>query len=118
MFYYTIKVLISAIIIVLISEIAKRSEILGAILASIPIVSVLGIFWLYNDTKSITAVSTLSKGIFWMVIPSLIFFITFPILLRFKINFALSMTIALSLMIIGYFLMLLALRYFGIRVGY
>jgi hypothetical protein len=51
--YYIIKILISAILIVGISELSKRSSLIGAILASIPFVSVLAFIWIYVDTKNV-----------------------------------------------------------------
>ena len=75
--YYVIKVLVSAALIVLVSEISKRSTILGAVLASIPLVSFLAILWIYLETKDTARIATLSTEIFWLVLPSLVFFILF-----------------------------------------
>ena len=72
-FHYFIKVFISSAIIVLVSEIAKRDNLLGGLVASIPIVSVLSMIWLYIESKDIEKIKNLSNSIFWMVIPSLIF---------------------------------------------
>lgn len=74
--YYLIKVLISAILIVLISEISKRNSLISSILASIPLVSVMAFIWIYIDTKNLETISKLSISIFWLVIPSLILFIS------------------------------------------
>ena len=79
MTYYLVKLVISAVLIVAISEIARRSSFLGAILASIPLVSVLAMIWLYVDTKDVDKVTSLSSGIFWLVLPSLALFIAVPI---------------------------------------
>lgn len=113
---YFLKTVFAAVLIVAISELAKRSAILGAILASVPTISVLAILFLYLDTHSLSAVSRLSTGIFWMVLPSLIFFIALPVCLKFKMNFSFSFVFSLGLMIVFYFLMLLALRIFGLRL--
>lgn len=64
MTYYILKIVITTFLIVLISEIAKRSSLMGAILASVPLVSVLAMIWLYIDTKDIAKISTLSSSIF------------------------------------------------------
>lgn len=87
--YYLIKVLISAILIVLISEISKRNSLISSILASIPLVSVMAFIWIYIDTKNLETISKLSISIFWLVIPSLILFISLPILLKYT-NFYLA----------------------------
>ncbi len=111
--YYAIKVLISAILIVAISELSKKSSLLGAILASIPLVSVMAFIWLYVDTKNIDTISKLSISIFWLVIPSLVLFVSLPILLKFT-NFYLALFGAMVLTIIAYYIMIFFLERFGI----
>lgn len=116
MLYMIIKLFISAALIVAIAEVSKRSSLLGSILASLPLVSVLAMIWLYIDTKNTQAVALLSRDIFWLVIPSLILFICLPILLKHKINFYIALCIAAVLTICGYFLMVMILRKFGVRI--
>src|SRR6056297_1537224 len=116
MAYLILKTTISAIIIVAISEISKRSSVIGAILASLPLVSFLGMIWLYIDTNSKQQVAKLSKSVFWMVIPSLSLFIILPQLLKTELNFYLSLFISTVIMIIIYFLMIYILQKFGINI--
>jgi len=116
MIYYLIKVLLSSVTIVAISEISKRSTLTGSILASVPIVSLLAFVWIYIDTKDAAKIADLSQGIFWLVIPSLLFFILFPILLRKNVGFWLSLGISLTIMILGYFVMLYILKKSGISI--
>ena len=59
-FYYFIKVFISSAIIVLVSDVAKNNKIIGGLIASIPIVSVLSMLWLYIDTNVIDKVKELA----------------------------------------------------------
>jgi uncharacterized membrane protein (GlpM family) len=113
--YYILKVLISAILIVAITEISKRSTLMAGILASIPLVSVLAMIWIYVDTKNIETISKLSLSVFWLVIPSLILFITLPIFLKY-INFYISLLCSISLTIVGYYVMVLLLRKYGISL--
>ena len=99
-----------------ISEIAKRSSFVGAILASIPLVSVLALTWLYIDTKDVAKVSALSTSVFWLVIPSLALFITLPVLLKQGVNFYLSISISIAITITCYWLMVYVLNIFGIKL--
>jgi hypothetical protein len=115
MWYYILKVLISSVLIVGISEISKRSSLWGGILASVPLVSVLAFIWLYIDTKSVENISQLSYSIFWLVIPSLSLFITLPLLLK-KVDFAIAMLLSIIIMIGCYYLMVIALGKFGIKI--
>ena len=116
MAYYLLKIAITTILIVLISEIAKRSSFGGAILASIPLVSVLAMVWLYIDTKDVAKVSDLATSVFWLVIPSLALFVTLPLLLKQGMNFYLSIGISIGVTIGCYFLMVSVLNYYGVKL--
>lgn len=116
MTYYIVKVLISAILIVAISEISKRSTLIGAILASVPLVSVLAMVWLYIDTRDVTRVASLASGVFWLVLPSLALFVALPLLLKQGVNFYLGISISISLTIACYWLMITVLGRIGIEI--
>ncbi len=109
MTYYIVKIVISAILVVAISEISKRSSLLGALLASIPLVSVLAMIWLYIDTKDIDRVAGLASSIFWLVLPSLALFIALPLLLKQGYNFYLSMGVSIMITVGCYWLMVTVL---------
>lgn len=117
MSYYVLKVLASALLIVAISEISKRSTFLGALVASLPLISIFAFFWLYLDTKDIQKISTLSINIFWLVIPSLILFLTLPKLLELKLGFYLSLSLSVALTVLSYFAMLKILSSFGVKLS-
>jgi hypothetical protein len=87
---YLIKITITAVLVVAISEVAKRSSFAGAVLASVPLISVLALFWLYIETENIERVSELSTSVFWLVLPSLALFVALPLMLRQGINFYFS----------------------------
>ena len=116
MTYYIIKLIITAVLIVAISEISRRSSLIGAILASIPLVSVLAMLWLYIDTNDAGKVSALATGVFWLVIPSLALFVSLPLLLKQGVNFYLSLGISIAITIICYFLMITVLNHYGIKL--
>jgi hypothetical protein len=114
--YFILKVLISAILIALISELSKRSQVAAAILASVPLVSVLAILWVYVGNHNTTEVATLSHGIFWMVLPSLVFFISLPVLLKYNVPFYIAMLASLAIMVACYFAMIFILKKAGITL--
>ena len=116
MLYYILKFTISALLIVAISEISKRYSLTAGILASLPIVSVLGMIWLYIDTSSIEKVSKLSTSIFWMVLPSLSLFLVLPLLLKNKVSFYPALIISWLVMVCLYLAMILLLKKLGITV--
>ena len=108
--YYAIKVIISSLLVVLITEIAKKSGIIAGMIASIPVVSLLAIIWLYIETKDIVKVKQLSISIFWLVLPSLSFFILLPFFLSRNVRFGWAMLLSLSIMIILYTIFILILK--------
>ena len=113
--YTLIKIVVTSGLVVAISEIARRSTFMAGILASIPLVSVLGFFWLYYDTKDVNKISELSTSIFWLVIPSLALFITLPILIKRGVGFYSSIGISISITVFCYYLMILVLEKVGIK---
>ena len=116
MYYYLIKLLISSVLIVTISEISKRSSFIGALTASLPLVSVLAIIWLYIYTKDVKKISQLSIGVFWLVIPSLAFYLILPLMIKLNLNFYLAVFISLVSTVILYFILIAILNYFGIKL--
>lgn len=116
MTYYLVKLAVTSILIVVISEIAKRSTLAAAILASIPLISVLAMFWLYIDTKDVNKVSTLASSIFWFVLPSLALFVSLPLLLKHGLNFYLSIGVSIGITVTCYFLMLAVLNHYGVKL--
>jgi len=113
MLYYSIKIMLSALIIVAISEIAKRSSLLGALLASLPLTSLLAFVWLYLDTGDTQKVASLSSDIFWLVLPSLPLFLLLPWLLKLGWGFWLSLVMACVVAAVCYGMMLLAFKQFA-----
>ena len=116
MLYYNIKIAISAAVIVAVSEIAKRHSGVAALLAALPLTSLLAFIWLHLEGATATAIGELSTQIFWLVLPSLVLFIVLPVLLRLGLNFWLSLALACSATVGCYLLMLPLLRKLGIQL--
>lgn len=79
---FAAKVLVSALLIAGASELGKRSTFAGAILISLPLSSLLAVTWLYVETKDPARAAAMTSGIFWAVLPSLLFFLVLPALLK------------------------------------
>lgn len=112
--YFVLKVLISALIIGAASEAARRNISLASVIASLPLTSVLAILWLYHDTRSSELAGKLATQIFWALLPSLLFFFVFPLLLKAGLRFSLSLILSLGIMVIGYLLYVAAIRRLGV----
>ena len=98
------KTLISAAIIAAISEIAKRSPAFAALIASLPLISVLGMLWIYQETSDVQRIASHAEATFWLVLPSLPMFLLLPAMLRHGMGFYLAL---------GLNCLLTALLYFG-----
>lgn len=116
MIYYVSKVAITTILIVVISEIAKRSSFAGAVLASIPLISVLAMVWLYVDTQDLEKISALSISVFWLVLPSLVLFISLPLLLKQGLHFYASISLSIGFTVLAYWAMVTVLDYVGVEL--
>ena len=82
MLYLAAKALISGVIVAVVSEVAKRYPGLGGLVASLPLVSVLGMIWLWRDRPDAANMAAHAEGTFWFVLPSLPMFLLIPALLR------------------------------------
>jgi uncharacterized membrane protein (GlpM family) len=114
---FIIKIIVSALLIALISELSKRFSPLAAILASLPINSIIAIIWLYSETKDLQKIIDLSNGIFWSIFPSLLFFILLPIFLKAGIKFPLALFLSSFIMTISYFIYIFVLSRLGVKVN-
>ena len=113
---YALKIGLSALILVAIAEVAKRSTFWAAALASLPLTSLLAFVWLYLDTGDVQKVAALAGGIFWLVLPSLLLFVLLPILLRLGWGFWLSLAVSSAATALAYVGMVKLLAAFGIRL--
>ena len=113
---YALKIGLSALILVAVAEVAKRSSFWAAALASLPLTSLLAFVWLYLDTGDVQKVATLAGGIFWLVLPSLLLFVLLPILLRLGWGFWLSLAVSSAATALAYVGMIRLLSLFGVRL--
>ena len=116
MTYLLAKTIITALIIVIVSEVAKRSTFIGALIISIPLTSLLAFIWLYFDTRDYQKVIDLSYGTILLTIPSFSFFLILPILLKMKQNFVISIIISIIGTSILYFIFVFLLKKLGISI--
>ncbi len=111
-----VKAILSALIIVTVSELAKRVSWFAAIIASLPLTSILALCWLYYDTKDMAKVISLSNHILLALLPSLVFFVALPIFLKANFRFSIAMTASCVTMSLAYFVYMITLKYMGVKL--
>lgn len=114
--YFLTKLIITSLLIVTIAEISKRSSLAGALLAAIPLVSILAMTWMYIDTNNSASAVEFSNRIVWLIAPSMTLFILFPLLIKKGFSFYVSMGIATASTIIAYYVLILILEKFGVKL--
>jgi len=103
---FLVKVVVSALVIALASELAKRDSFWGALLVALPLTSILAISWLYAETRDNLLVTRFARDIFLLVPGSLLFFLPFLLETKTRLGF-------LPNLVAG--LVLLALAVWGMR---
>ena len=111
-----LKAIISAGIIVAANKFAKTNPTLGAFIISLPIMSILTVFWMNYDQQGVEKISQFSISTFWFVIPSLSFFLFLPLFLSFGWNFYISILAACAGMLVCYQIAAKIFSLFGIQI--
>jgi hypothetical protein len=116
MIYLIVKAALSGLIVMIVSEVARRSPGLGGLIASLPLISLLGIIWLWQDTGDVERIAAHAESTFWFVLPSLPMFLAFPAMLRAGVTFWLAIAISCALTMVLYLVAIWLLPRLGITV--
>ena len=116
MLYLILKAALSGLMIASASEVSRRSPAFGALIVSLPLVSVLGMIWLWRDTNDSAKVADLATGAFWYVLPSMPMFLLIPALLRRGVGFWPGLGLGCLLTIVLYGLMVAITARFGLKL--
>lgn len=111
--YILLKYLITAGVVVLVSELAKRSDKLGGLIAALPLVTVLTLIWLYVEHQPASKIANHAYYTFWYVLPTLPMFLLFPYLLP-KIGFVYTLISCVVFTILVFWSFALIMRHFGV----
>ena len=116
MLYLFLKAALSGVIIAIASEVARRWPGVGALIVSLPLVSVLAMIWLWHDTGDARRLADHSSATFWFVLPSLPMFLLIPALLRQGFSFWISLAAGCVLTVLLYSTMVYIGPKFGLRL--
>jgi hypothetical protein len=110
------KYLITAFVIVVVSEIAKRSDKMGALISSLPLVTILVMIWLYLETQSTEKIANHAFYTFWYVIPTLPMFLVIPYLLSKSYTFSVALGISIIITFFCFILTTYIAKFFGVNL--
>ena len=113
--YLIVKYLVTAGVVVLVSEFAKRSDKPGGLVAALPLVTVLTLVWLYIEQQPVSKIANHAWYTFWYVIPTLPMFLAFPLLLP-RIGFWPTLLACIVITMVCFGLFAMAVRRFGIEL--
>ena len=116
MLYAVAKAILSGAVIAVASEVAKRSPAIGAVILSLPLVSLFAFVWVWLDTGEEETVAALSQSTFWFVLPTLPMFLVFPALMRNGLAFWSALAMSCGLTVALYLLTAWLLPKFGIAL--
>jgi uncharacterized membrane protein (GlpM family) len=109
------KYLLTAAVVVLVSEIAKRSDKLGGLIAALPLVTILAMIWLHVENQPVEKIANHARYTFWYVVPTLPMFLVFPLLLP-RLGFWATLAACIVLSVVCFALFAWALKPFGIEL--
>ena len=113
--YLIVKYLVTAGVVVMVSELAKRSDKLGGLVAALPLVTVLTLIWLYVEQQPVSKIANHAYYTFWYVLPTLPMFLLFPYLLP-KLGFVLTLVVCMVFTMLVFAVFALFMQRFGIAL--
>jgi hypothetical protein len=115
MLWMITKYLVTAGVVVVVTEVAKRSDRLGGLLAALPLVTVLALIWLHLENQSVEKIGNHAWYTFWYVVPTLPMFLVFPWILP-RIGFWPSLLACIVLSTLCFWVFALVVRRFGVEL--
>ena len=113
---FAIRAILSGIIIALIAVIGRKAPAAGALIAALPLISVIGMIWLWRDTSDSLLIANHAEATFWYVLPSLPMFLLMPWLLRAGYSFWIALISGIAMTIILYLVTIVIAARFGVRL--
>lgn len=115
MTWLIIKYLVTSAVVVAVSELAKRSDRVGALIAALPLVTFLALIWLHVEKAPVDKIANHAWYTFWYVLPTLPMFLAFPVLLH-RIGFWYALISSIGITVICFVAFAFVVRRFGINL--
>jgi hypothetical protein len=117
MLYLIVKAGISGLLIAAVSEIGKRNPAMGAVVLSLPLISILSFIWVWKDTGDELRIASLAESTFWFILPTLPMFLILPTLMRHGIGFWATLGLSCAATVVLYFMTAWLVGKFGIDLS-
>lgn len=115
MLWLVFKYLVTAAVVVLVSETARRSDRLGAVLGALPLVTILAMVWLYVEQQPTSKIANHAYFTFWYVLPTLPMFLVFPWVLH-RFGFVAALLVGAAITVVCFLLLAAVLRRYGVQL--
>lgn len=115
MSWLIVKYAVTATVVVLVSEVAKRSDKLGGLIAALPLVTFLALIWLYIEKQPETKIANHAWYTFWYVLPTLPMFLAFPFLLP-RLGFWFTLLSSIGITVVCFVVLAFVARQFGLQL--
>lgn len=115
MIWILTKYLCTALVVVLVSEAAARSDRLGGLVAALPMVTILTLVWLHLERQPSAKIANHAWYTLWYVLPTLPMFAAFPFLLE-RLGFWPTLGASVLITLASFGLCALFLKRFGIHL--
>lgn len=115
MAWIIVKYLLTAAVVVLVSELAKRSDRLGGLIAALPLITIMSLIWLYLEKQPEQKIANHAWYTFWYVVPTLPMFLAFPWLLA-RLGFWPTLLASAAISLLSFVLFALIARRFGVEL--
>lgn len=110
------KFLVTSFIIVLVSEVAKRTDKIGALIASLPFVTIMVMIWLYVEKQGAEKIANHAYYTLWFVVPTLPMFAQIPYMLRKGYNFWLTLGVGILVTFLSFLITVWIGKKFGVEL--
>ncbi len=116
MIAFWVRAMLSGLIVAAVSTVARRFPAAGALIASLPLVSLLGMIWLWHDRPDPANMAAHAEATFWYVLPSLPMFLLIPAMLHRGLDFWPALAAGCVLTLLAYLATIAIAARFGVRL--
>jgi hypothetical protein len=116
MLMLVIKYAVTALVIVLVSEVSKRSDKAGALISALPFVTIMVMIWLYLERQGSQKIGNHAYYTFWYVLPTMPMFLVMPWLMAKGVNFWIALVICAAVTLVSFVITAMVAKRLGVHL--